>query len=353
MVSFAVIIVTVIRMPLILDSATMQNSRSLWASIEILVSCVVANAPILNNFYFEWKNKRRGGGTQMVDEYPDDERGGGYSMKAKVSKPHVKLSNYKGSDNMGSRTAKGHTRDLSEECLARTGAGIDGDNVIEVCSPLPSTAPQSPLQSPYRPRLGSSGAASTHSMHVIQATTSVTQNVTLASPEVVRTQQSRYYKGDFLGTQVWADQVFPGPKDPSHHVNYGMNLSHQNRNNRALAHHHTASYTHSKRPSHTITDIPSLGVLPSVPPRTLLNAIANRKAVNARRGSGGQFPVAAGIQRPGARKGSVIAESEEELEGGAGGLLASRTSSTSNSGMEEGPLTPGIEMDHHKHPILG
>ncbi|RPB29266.1 hypothetical protein L211DRAFT_882255, partial [Terfezia boudieri ATCC MYA-4762] len=49
MLSFAVIIVTVSRMPVILDSTTMQNSRSLWASIEILVSCVVANAPILNN----------------------------------------------------------------------------------------------------------------------------------------------------------------------------------------------------------------------------------------------------------------------------------------------------------------
>ncbi|KAF8417143.1 hypothetical protein EV426DRAFT_540687, partial [Tirmania nivea] len=69
-VSFAVIIVTVIRIPLILNSAKMQNSRSLWASIEILASCAVANAPILNNFYFEWKNKRQGGSAQMA---ADDE----------------------------------------------------------------------------------------------------------------------------------------------------------------------------------------------------------------------------------------------------------------------------------------
>ncbi|KAF8431979.1 hypothetical protein BGX38DRAFT_1227572 [Terfezia claveryi] len=313
MVSFAVIIVTVSRMPIILDSATMQNSRSLWASIEILVSCVVANAPILNNFYFEWKNKRRGGGAQIVDGCEDgDERGRGYPMKAKVASPHLKFSNC---DAVGGRPAKGHVKGLSDESLTRMDAAVDGDNTIE-------------------------------------ATTSVTQNVTLASSEVMRTQQAGYYKGAFLGTQVWADQVFPGPKDPSQHINYGMDLSRQNRNNGAHAHHHTASYSSSRRPSHTITDIPSLGVLPSAPPRALLNAIANRKTVQARRGNADKFPVSAGIQRPYARQISVTAESEEELGGVAGALGASRASSISNSGVEKGPLTPGIEMDYHKHPIL-
>lgn len=302
MVSFAVIVITVIRMPLILDSATMQNSRTLWASIEILVSCIVANAPILNNFYFEWKNKRRGGATQMTDDLDNDEGGSGYSMKTKGPKPHLNCK----SDNMASRTVK----DLSEECLTREDARMYGGSTIE-------------------------------------ATTSVTQSISHASPEVVRTQQARYYKGDFLGTQVWADQVFPGPKDPSQHVNYGMNLSHQNRNNGAHAHHQTASHSHSRRPSHTITDIPSLGVLPSTPPRALLNAIANRKTIHARRGSGDQFPVVPVIPRPCAHKESLA---EEELGGGGvGGLGMSRTSSISNSGMEESPFTSGID----KHLVLG
>lgn len=236
-------------------------------------------------------------------------------MKAKVAAPHLKPSNYEGSDVVGSRPDKGHVRGLSDESLTRTDAGVDGDNTIE-------------------------------------ATTSVTQNVTVASPEVVRTQQARYYKGAFLGTQVWADQVFPGPKDPLQRVDYGMDLSRLNRNNGAHAHHHTASYSSSRRPSHTITDIPSLGVLPSAPPRALLNAIANRKTVQARRGSADQFPVGAGIQRQYARKRSATAESEEELGGVARALGASRASSISNSGVEKGPLTPGIEMDHHKHSIM-
>ncbi|KAF8473601.1 hypothetical protein BDZ91DRAFT_652098, partial [Kalaharituber pfeilii] len=58
-IGVAVIAVTIIRLPLILASSTMQSSRTLWASIEILVACAVANAPILNSFHHEYKKKRR------------------------------------------------------------------------------------------------------------------------------------------------------------------------------------------------------------------------------------------------------------------------------------------------------
>jgi len=277
----------------------MQDSRTLWASIEIFVSCLVANAPILNNFYFEWKNKRRGG-TQMADDddVEDEERGSRYSMKPKLSKPHLERSNSKSSDSMGT---KGHTRDLSKECLARTGGRTGVDSVIEAGAPLP-----------YRPRLGSALSSSATST-VIKATTSVTQSVALASPEVVRTQQPRY--NSFLGTQVWADQVFPGPKDVSQRVNYSIDLSHLSPKNGAHVHRHTVPHSHSQRPSHSVPDIPSLGVLPSTPPRLLLNSIANRKAIQARRGSRDQYPVVSGIQGPFSHNGLVPAGSEEELGG--------------------------------------
>lgn len=52
------IVITLIRMPIIMQSGAMQQSRTLWASIEILVACVVANAPILNNFVQEYRRKR-------------------------------------------------------------------------------------------------------------------------------------------------------------------------------------------------------------------------------------------------------------------------------------------------------
>lgn len=275
----------------------------------------------------------------MANDYTDNRRGSGYSMKAKVPKSHSKPSNCKSSDSTGTQTAKGH---LSEECLTRVDAEMDGDNVIEVGTPLPDTAPPSPVQPSYQSHLGSSDAASTHSVHAIQATTSVVQSIALASPEVVRAQQSRYYKGSFLGTQVWADQVFPGPRDPSQHVNYGMNRRDQDHNNSAHAHHHTI-HSHSRRPSHNLTDIPSLGVLPTAPPRALLNAIANRKAINTRRGNGDQHPMAAEVEKPCARNRPVAAESEEEL-GGMGNLGTSRWNSISNS-WEEGP---GIDIDQHK-----
>ena len=49
-VSLFVVSITIIRMPVIVGSGTMQQSRSLWASVEVLTACIVANAPVLNLF---------------------------------------------------------------------------------------------------------------------------------------------------------------------------------------------------------------------------------------------------------------------------------------------------------------
>ena len=39
-----VVLITILRLPLILTQSLSQRSRSLWASIEILCACIVANA---------------------------------------------------------------------------------------------------------------------------------------------------------------------------------------------------------------------------------------------------------------------------------------------------------------------
>ncbi|KAF8536964.1 hypothetical protein BDD12DRAFT_795624 [Trichophaea hybrida] len=49
-VSLFVVSITVIRMPIIIGDNVLQNSRSLWASIEVMTACLVANAPVLNSF---------------------------------------------------------------------------------------------------------------------------------------------------------------------------------------------------------------------------------------------------------------------------------------------------------------
>ncbi|KAI5816211.1 hypothetical protein BZA77DRAFT_247311 [Pyronema omphalodes] len=51
--SFLIVIVTITRMAGLLrrENKLSQQSRSLWASIEIFIACIVANAPILNSFF--------------------------------------------------------------------------------------------------------------------------------------------------------------------------------------------------------------------------------------------------------------------------------------------------------------
>ncbi|KAF4980175.1 hypothetical protein FZEAL_3753 [Fusarium zealandicum] len=51
-----VVAVTVLRLPLILNSSVSQKSRSMWASVEILCACVVANTPF---FYALLKDLQR------------------------------------------------------------------------------------------------------------------------------------------------------------------------------------------------------------------------------------------------------------------------------------------------------
>lgn len=136
-VSFVVVIVTAVRMPLIVSSHSVQDSRTLWASIEMLTACIVANAPILNNFYYEWKNRRRNGrdASFMEEEDGDDELRSGYSMKSKI--PNVLLKRPQTGDGTGSVSA-GQTRNASEESLTPPAAGR-GPFVIEVSVPLPNS----------------------------------------------------------------------------------------------------------------------------------------------------------------------------------------------------------------------
>ncbi|PWW80252.1 hypothetical protein C7212DRAFT_355752 [Tuber magnatum] len=45
-----VVCITIIRMPVIIVDKSIQKARTLWASIECLAACIVANAPALNSF---------------------------------------------------------------------------------------------------------------------------------------------------------------------------------------------------------------------------------------------------------------------------------------------------------------
>lgn len=141
--SSAVIIVTVVRIPLIVVSHSVQDSRTLWASIEILTACVVANAPILNNFYYEWKNRRHNGRDAgvMDEEDRDDELRSGYSSKSKV--PNVLMKRPPTRDAMKGM-GKGYPRHTSEESFSPP-AGGPGPFVIEVCVPLQIILPDPQL----------------------------------------------------------------------------------------------------------------------------------------------------------------------------------------------------------------
>lgn len=47
---FFVMAVTIVRLPVIIGDQSVQKARTLWASIECCVACIVANAPVLNSF---------------------------------------------------------------------------------------------------------------------------------------------------------------------------------------------------------------------------------------------------------------------------------------------------------------
>lgn len=58
-----VVVITIMRLPLIFNQSVSQKSRSMWASIEILGACVVANTPF---YYALLKDLRRRHGVQST-----------------------------------------------------------------------------------------------------------------------------------------------------------------------------------------------------------------------------------------------------------------------------------------------
>ncbi|RPA80557.1 hypothetical protein BJ508DRAFT_128419 [Ascobolus immersus RN42] len=57
-IGFFVIAITLIRLPVIVSTNSMQRARSLWASIECAAACLVANAPILNTFLQDYRRRK-------------------------------------------------------------------------------------------------------------------------------------------------------------------------------------------------------------------------------------------------------------------------------------------------------
>ncbi|KAI1077804.1 hypothetical protein F5B20DRAFT_253301 [Whalleya microplaca] len=63
------IVITVIRVALIFSKDSSQTTRSLWASVQMFVSCFVANAPTIYGSFRVVRRKRPG---QHSDQYADD-----------------------------------------------------------------------------------------------------------------------------------------------------------------------------------------------------------------------------------------------------------------------------------------
>ncbi|KAK2008999.1 hypothetical protein LZ32DRAFT_661608 [Colletotrichum eremochloae] len=68
-----IVVITIMRLPMILNQAVSQRSRSMWASIEILCACIVANTAF---YYALWKDYQRGhdsrvGGSSYYAQQPD------------------------------------------------------------------------------------------------------------------------------------------------------------------------------------------------------------------------------------------------------------------------------------------
>ncbi|KDN67438.1 hypothetical protein CSUB01_06454 [Colletotrichum sublineola] len=57
-----IVVITIMRLPMILNQAVSQRSRSMWASIEILCACIVANTAF---YYALWKDYQRGHGSRV------------------------------------------------------------------------------------------------------------------------------------------------------------------------------------------------------------------------------------------------------------------------------------------------
>lgn len=72
------IVVTILRVVLIFNNGSSQDTRSLWASIQIVVSTFVANAPnVYGSLRIAWRGKPsadRGNGTHSPNEIPQRQR---------------------------------------------------------------------------------------------------------------------------------------------------------------------------------------------------------------------------------------------------------------------------------------
>ena len=69
-VSFFVIAITIIRMPIIIGNQSLQKARTLWASIECIAAAMVANAPMFNSLLH--KKRARGSSNKSEAAGTDD-----------------------------------------------------------------------------------------------------------------------------------------------------------------------------------------------------------------------------------------------------------------------------------------
>ncbi|TGZ84710.1 hypothetical protein EX30DRAFT_345391 [Ascodesmis nigricans] len=76
-VSLFVITVTIIRMPLIVQSGSLQKLRSFWASVECFAAAIVANAPLFNSIFQDWLAKRRINSPNLKMRTGDGDAAGG------------------------------------------------------------------------------------------------------------------------------------------------------------------------------------------------------------------------------------------------------------------------------------
>ena len=124
-VSLFMVSITIVRIPIIVRGGTTQKSRSFWASIEVLIACIVANAPVLNSFLHflrhssrQYQNQYRHDGNSRQRQQPH------LGASPSSQRPRARMP-VTGQDSFGSLTRN--------EGLTV----IDTDN--PVCEPVPSS----------------------------------------------------------------------------------------------------------------------------------------------------------------------------------------------------------------------
>lgn len=124
-VSLFMVSITIIRIPVIVDGGATQKSRSLWASIEVLIACIVANAPVLNSFLHSLRHSSRQHQNQYRHDGNNRQRQQPHSGASPSSqRPRARMP-VTGQDSFGSLTRN-------------EGFAVD-DTDNPVCEPVPST----------------------------------------------------------------------------------------------------------------------------------------------------------------------------------------------------------------------